>query len=544
VEIDIIAKVDQAISGLESFITKIGAAYFSVQALKKVFVESFAAYQEAEVSQVKLGAALQLTGQYSKQSVEGFLEYSKALQMVTISSHESIESSAALLMEIGHLSIDGVKAILPHLQDYSAAMGIDLVTASQQAAQAIEGGRNVFQRFGISMKDAHDPLDRFDILVKGLATDFDGVAKAMANTTKGELTTFKNTVDEIKESLGGIIAHLMNPVLGGLSKGLQLREILKVDPKTIDDLNTLQIYMHAIAEQELYLNTQGAGKIGIKSMLEGLSAQFDALNARYKELEKLKTKATSPVLAGGPADTTDKSATDISSLQKPWTDFFAIQGKVSDGFEQYAKDCLAADQAMEKMSQDLTDKLQKPWTEFFAKQNEAKYESADFSKALKDEEDAARKLEDQVKEAGREIVKLGGEFGSALSTGDWKGFFQSIMADLAQLIEREAIAAAVTAAMHGDYVTMAFWLGIAGITAIGAGAISSMSDSSSSSSSSLPHYASGTDYVPRTGLAIVHQGEQIIPAGSGRGGGTINIHVYGGNSNQIARQVVSEMQRW
>lgn len=41
-------------------------------------------------------------------------------------------------------------------------------------------------------------------------------------------------------------------------------------------------------------------------------------------------------------------------------------------------------------------------------------------------------------------------------------------------------------------------------------------------------YAMGTDYVPRTGLALVHQGEQIIPAGeSGRGGVilTQNINV-------------------
>ena len=31
----------------------------------------------------------------------------------------------------------------------------------------------------------------------------------------------------------------------------------------------------------------------------------------------------------------------------------------------------------------------------------------------------------------------------------------------------------------------------------------------------VPHYAKGTDYVPRTGLAMIHQGEQIIPAGQG-----------------------------
>ena len=57
--------------------------------------------------------------------------------------------------------------------------------------------------------------------------------------------------------------------------------------------------------------------------------------------------------------------------------------------------------------------------------------------------------------------------------------------------------------------------------------------------SSLPHYASGTDYVPRTGLAVVHQGEQIIPAGGARGGNTIIMHNYGGmwQTNDLARAV-------
>jgi hypothetical protein len=40
-----------------------------------------------------------------------------------------------------------------------------------------------------------------------------------------------------------------------------------------------------------------------------------------------------------------------------------------------------------------------------------------------------------------------------------------------------------------------------------------------------PQYASGTDYVPRTGLAMVHQGEAIIPAGENWGGNTYYVSV-------------------
>lgn len=56
----------------------------------------------------------------------------------------------------------------------------------------------------------------------------------------------------------------------------------------------------------------------------------------------------------------------------------------------------------------------------------------------------------------------------------------------------------------------------------------------------IPKYEMGTDFVPYTGLAVVHQGERIIPAsqntpgggggGKGGGGGTIHIHAIDGAS--------------
>jgi hypothetical protein len=42
---------------------------------------------------------------------------------------------------------------------------------------------------------------------------------------------------------------------------------------------------------------------------------------------------------------------------------------------------------------------------------------------------------------------------------------------------------------------------------------------------SFPSYQSGTDYVPRTGLAMLHAGEQVIPAGADAGGG-LHIHIH------------------
>ncbi len=56
---------------------------------------------------------------------------------------------------------------------------------------------------------------------------------------------------------------------------------------------------------------------------------------------------------------------------------------------------------------------------------------------------------------------------------------------------------------------------------------------------SVPKYEVGTPYVPRTGLALLHQGERIVPAsenaGAGPGGTTINLTVHAMDGASVER---------
>jgi hypothetical protein len=64
----------------------------------------------------------------------------------------------------------------------------------------------------------------------------------------------------------------------------------------------------------------------------------------------------------------------------------------------------------------------------------------------------------------------------------------------------------------------------------------------------IPSFAVGTDYVPRTGLAMIHKGERIIPAAenrAGMGGGpsiifnisTPDANSFRSSSGQIAAKM-------
>ena len=43
----------------------------------------------------------------------------------------------------------------------------------------------------------------------------------------------------------------------------------------------------------------------------------------------------------------------------------------------------------------------------------------------------------------------------------------------------------------------------------------------------LGQMAEGTDYVPRTGTYLLHEGEAVIPANENRGAATINVVING-----------------
>ena len=124
--------------------------------------------------------------------------------------------------------------------------------------------------------------------------------------------------------------------------------------------------------------------------------------------------------------------------------------------------------------------------------------------------DAFDELGDQQKKNTEFAKTLGFTFTSAfedavLKGGDLRDVLKGLEQDIARIILRKAVSEPLANAIGSGIASM-----------FGAGP-------QQLSGPGVPAYAEGTDYVPRTGLALVHQGERIIPAGENAMGGiTIN----------------------
>lgn len=148
-----------------------------------------------------------------------------------------------------------------------------------------------------------------------------------------------------------------------------------------------------------------------------------------------------------------------------------------------------------------------------------------------------KKLDEQLNRNKDTARELGLTFVSAFEDAIVEGKkFGDVLKSLAIDIARLAVRKTVTEPLLGGLgkVFEGLFGGSSGHVDTIAGAISG--------SGVVGSFASGTDYVPRTGLALVHQGERIIPANENGGGVTINQTIqFAANTPAAVRDAVMAM---
>jgi hypothetical protein len=154
----------------------------------------------------------------------------------------------------------------------------------------------------------------------------------------------------------------------------------------------------------------------------------------------------------------------------------------------------------------------------------------DFDAATKGAKDAAKDLNDAAKDLG---LTFASAFEDAIVGG--KGFrdiLKGIEQDILRIVTRKLVTEP-----FANFMTGALGGGgnfLSGLFGGGGG---------------IPVFHSGTDYVPKTGLAVLQKGEAVIPASQNRGGGTsVNAPITfvlppGGYTRATQRQIAADTTR-
>lgn len=216
---------------------------------------------EAERVQSQLNAVLQSTGGIAGITADEANKYAESLSQVTMFDDEAIVGGESMLLTFTNIGEDVFPRATETMLDMSQALGQDLQSSAIQLGKALNDpvqGITALQRVGVSFTDeqkkmvegmvaAGDTMGAQTFILDELQKEFGGSAKAAGDTAAGGFTIFKNTVDNIRESVG---AKLL-PILSALAKWL-LVEINKPEVKAfIDSIADSIANWAAIAVQQI-----------------------------------------------------------------------------------------------------------------------------------------------------------------------------------------------------------------------------------------------------------------------------------------------------
>jgi len=281
------------------------AGLFGVVAAFKSLINivkgSVNAYLEQEEAATKLAAAMKTSGDYSSVAFKRMEDLAGGLQQVTRYGDDATESAIALLMSLGGMSTKMASEMIPHVQDFAAAMGMDLESAANLVAKAVEGNVGALGRYGISIDKGLDKQGRMAAITEQLEGKFGGLARAMGDTAGGALIRLGNAFGDMQEEVGRAtvtslqplvawLAEVATKITGVMKASNDLREALKNQEKGIADTSDELIIANARwaeARQNLDLIEAAAGDEAaqITAMNKATAAGYESVVEWKKALE-------------------------------------------------------------------------------------------------------------------------------------------------------------------------------------------------------------------------------------------------------------------
>lgn len=191
----------------------VGVVYQVGKALKGFVVEAM----EAQTNVTKLSQALVNQGTYSKELVKAYQDQAKALQALTKFGDDEIVNAQAILTTYGAQK-ENMEELVKATLDFAEAKKIDLRSASEIVGKTIGSENNLLGRYGVQIDNAKKGTDRMTETVNKLNMMFGGQAESAAKTFEGRIKQVQNQMKDFQETLGKGILIGLNPMIEKFEK--------------------------------------------------------------------------------------------------------------------------------------------------------------------------------------------------------------------------------------------------------------------------------------------------------------------------------------
>lgn len=168
-------------------------------------------YAEAQDAQEKLEAAMRSAGTESKATMDGYQRLAEEMQSLTKTDGDAVVGMLQVAESLG-VTGDAAERAVKNAIALGASLGLDADKALKLTV-ALEGGNaSMLNRYIPALKGIKDPAEQAALAQDMLAKMF-STAEAEAGTYAGASAQLGNSIDDVKESFGALIAESMTPFL-------------------------------------------------------------------------------------------------------------------------------------------------------------------------------------------------------------------------------------------------------------------------------------------------------------------------------------------
>lgn len=204
---------------------KITSITAGIVALGKSLTDCVKAFEEADRVSRRLSAVWENVGAATGKSARQMDDLAEALEKESFFTSEAIKEAGLLLAATESLTEEGFDRALGASLDLATAMGTDVTAAAQTMAKALIAPDEAFKSLktvGVAFTDAekdqiktlienNEQLEAQDLILSKIEEKYKGVSKAISDTPASKLKQIRDTLGDLRETIGQGIVDTLSP---------------------------------------------------------------------------------------------------------------------------------------------------------------------------------------------------------------------------------------------------------------------------------------------------------------------------------------------